>query len=210
MRKPSFLAVSSQVTTIANSTISVPKATVTGGSGAILLLIMITSSANTGYNVPSGFARAPSPFAVSARGDLFYRIIDGTEGSNFSVVATSGAQSLRSYSVSFQDVDPNEPFGVIGPMFQSAAGTSAAIPSIDFPDWDNSRLFSMVVRSGSGAAMTEPSGMTQDGFAVASQDVSPGATGTKTWTWTGSSVVQGVLFGLKAPQEQFVNMQPIW
>lgn len=213
MRKPSFLSAGATLVTTIQSTGNVPKADPTGGSGSLLCLMGALSAATTGYNTPSGFLIPPSPYAASLRMSLFYKILDGTEGSTFSLTATASGMSMRAWTVIYQDVDPDDPFAGIGPVFQAASGTSTIIPSINVQDFDNTRLFSMAMRTGTTAAVTKPASMTQDvqtntssALAVAREDVAAGATGTRTWTWSGSSVVPAVLYALKAPQEQFVGM----
>jgi hypothetical protein len=201
MPAPSFLGNSTQVTTLGTSSINITKAGVSG-SGSIMLVIFVFATTAKSYNVPAGFARLPSPFVVSTLADAFYRIIDGSEGSTFNVSVTSGTANLRGWSVSYQDVDPLNPFATISIMSQPSAGTSHALPSLTIPA-DVTYMSCIVMRNGSTATLTKPASMTQNvqtntniAAAVASETVTAGATGTRTWTWSGTSIVPGVIFAL--------------
>lgn len=168
--------------------------------GDLLRVLLMASAART-WTIPSGWFIIPGVSAGTLSVPL-YRVVDGTEGSTFSFSCTGGTANLRAGMVCHEGVDPTDPFDVSS-FLQGAAGTSLVLPQVNVAD--GTYLDSLAYRNASVAALTKPASMTQDfqnlsatnAFHGAHEDAVPGNSGTRTWSWTGTSVVAGVLCALR-------------
>lgn len=198
------MAISYRTPTVgqANTATSVSVNKPTGTVATELIRVLLSASAARTWNVPAGWALVPGT-AAGDRTVALQRIADGSEGSSFTFTIAGGTANLRAGCVTTIGTDPTAPFDVSS-FQQAASGTSNAIPGVTVTDgvWLDSLLF----RVGSGAVVTHPGTMTEDfednsiqSFAGAHETATPGATGTRTWTWVGSSVTAGLLCSLKEP-----------
>lgn len=177
--------------------------TVTKPTGAVAgqyCTILITANNGTNFTPPSGF----TTLGTSTNGAFFGKVLDGSEGSTFTVGTTGSLLNLWAVCDVATGCDTTNPVDAVL-LTQSGSGvTSFVLNQITVTSASN-YLWSEATRIGSSAAITPPASMTSDwsdttqqGSGGAHETVTPGASGTRTWTWSGSSIGVGFLMSLKA------------
>lgn len=168
----------------ANLSIAKPSGAASGDAAYIIVWYVNTVPTISGFVDEGGVATTFYKFRV------FSRILDGSEGANFTIVDATGGKSAACllYRGGTRDVD------VIGTKSEGSSATSNA-PSIT--RGNAGTLLACFMNGGGFSPSTPPSGMTQRltnsaFFTVAVYDLNPsptGASGTKTMVWAGSSDV---------------------
>lgn len=209
MTRPSFNSVDTIVSDAAVSTLAIPKPA--GAVKGKAWIIQGWTNANRTFTTPSGFVPIGTNGAAFA---AFIRMCDGTEsGVNFAWAG--GATSGRAISHVWNDVDPDNPILVAGTWGNAINQTSQDGPSITVPyTIDNDLLVSALQNINNTKVVTIPGSMTQafqnnttSTEAAAFETAAPGASGVRTWTWTGISQMAVMNFVLKGtPIPQSVGM----
>lgn len=213
MTRPSYIGVAAvnnfTLTTFTNMT---RPAGATAGKAWIIMIH--TNNART-FNIPTGFARMGT---AGANSDSFIRICDGSEGSTVSVSWSGGNAAGQGLSSAWDNIDPNNPVLIAGSWDQVVAQASIAISGVTVPlTQDNDLLVSFLQAINNVRVATKPGSMTQDyqvntpaTLAIAEENPSTGATGTRTWTWTNNVDFAGqiiVLKGTEIPQSMGILTQ---
>lgn len=190
-----------------SSSVSVSKPT--GAAVGQYCIILVTSSGSTGFNTPAGFTALGS---ATSQGALFGRVLDGTEGSSFTITITGSLMNLFAICDVVTGCDPVAPLDAVA-LTQASAVTTLTLGQITAT---STYLWSEATRIGSAAAVTPPASMTSvwsntttQAAGGAAQTISPGATGTRDWTWSGSSTGVGFLMSLKPAsvgQKEYMGM----
>lgn len=209
MSRPSFNSVGAiQSGSLASSAnVNKPAGAVKGKAWIILLQLANARTPAT----PAGFAVLGTNTTQFA---AFIRICDGTEGATQTVSWTGGTSNWRAIPVVYNDVDSITPVLVASAWTAIASGAAAiAAASVTPPSTSgNDLLVSIGQILGNTNVMTKPASMTQDfqnnatqTFAMASEVAVDGASGTRTWTWSGSTGAGSMNFVLKGTPNEALD-----
>jgi hypothetical protein len=183
--KLEYIGYASSSSTIANNTITVPKPA--GARAGDLVVVVAGATASAFGLTVSGFShplQVTSPIVLS----MAWRLLDGSEGSTFTVSRSGGAQRLLAQALLFR----NAAFDAVGSIVTLAGNGSVVLPGITavggyligavFGVTDASRAWSVP----SGMTAVSPILWNNDfPMRLFLQGVAAGATGNRTTTASG-------------------------
>lgn len=181
-----------------------------------LLLLAVSQQVPSGVGsvtTPTGWTLLTPPgFMVANAGTgtpalaVYWKWADGTEdGTNLSVAHTSTTNNFSAQIIAVPDVDPTTPFDVTTTSVDGAVALTCVIPSQTIATDGAAQITFSANNSTTGTA-TPPSGMTELGDQPATTKsletayitgLAPGASGTRTVTWSTSARTLGIAIALR-------------
>ena len=176
------------------------------------LVLLHVSSYNRDINTPTNFTEivrtSTNRFAQSG---VFAKLATGAEPNTYEVTVDGGTTNLRAVSLRVTGINTNNIMAVMQAASRGATSSGSSVPSITLdsitPAVDDSLLVSFVsTYAVASRSMTEPGGMSSaydymadiPGQVGASQQLTTGATGDKTWTIDGADVNSSLETALSA------------